>query len=90
MQNKDVTKIAKALNEPKRLEILDLINGKEMCANHILKSFEITQPTLSHHLKILTECKLVKVRKDGKLTYYSINQETFTEYINTIKKYEKK
>lgn len=90
MKNNEVSKIAKALSEPKRVEILDLITEKEMCANKILESFEITQPTLSHHLKILTECKLVKIRQKGKQTYYSINHETFTQYLNTIKKYEKK
>ena len=41
---------------------------------------EITQPTLSHHMRILTECGLVIARKEGKWSHYSLNCETLKEY----------
>ena len=41
---------------------------------------QITQPTLSHHMKILVECGLVNARKDGKWQHYSLNCETLTQF----------
>ena len=46
----------------------------------VLERFEITQPTLSHHVKILVECGLVNARKDGKWQHYSLNCETLTQF----------
>ncbi len=86
MKIEDISKISKALSEPKRIEIIQLTSQTEMCANNILEKFDITQPTLSHHMKQLTECKLMNVRKDGKMSYYSLNKEILDDYINTIEK----
>ena len=61
----EISKISKALSEPKRIEITILTSEEEMCANHLLEKFDITQPTLSHHLKQLRDCKLMNVKKDG-------------------------
>ena len=63
----------KALSDENRLMILDMLCKGEMCACKILEKFNITQPTLSHHMKILCDCGLVKNRKVGKWIYYSIN-----------------
>lgn len=69
----DYTVIFKALGDATRLQIVDMLSGQELCACKILERFEITQPTLSHHMKSLTECGIVNVRKDGKWSYYSLN-----------------
>jgi len=66
----------KALSDPNRLMIVDMLSCGELCACVILEKFQITQPTLSHHMKTLCECKLVNSRKDGKWTYYSLNTGT--------------
>ncbi|MBP5310825.1 MAG: helix-turn-helix transcriptional regulator, partial [Lachnospiraceae bacterium] len=53
----------------------------------------ITQPTLSHHMKILVECDLVNDRKEGKWHYYSLNNKTismFIEYIDNLNSFEDK
>ena len=63
----------KALADTNRLMIVDMISGGELCACKILEKFQITQPTLSHHMKILCECGLVNSRKEGKWMYYSLN-----------------
>lgn len=84
MKIEEITKISKALSEPKRIEIIGLTSKKEMCANHILEKFDITQPTLSHHMKQLTECKLMNVKKDGKQCYYSLNKNTLNEYLKFL------
>lgn len=67
-------KILKTLGEPTRLQIVDMLSCGELCACVILEKFHITQPTLSHHMKVLCESGLVCSRKDGKWTHYSINQ----------------
>lgn len=66
-------KILKALSDPNRLEIIDLLSCGEKCACDILESFKFTQPTLSHHMKVLIDCGLVKSRKEGTWNLYKLN-----------------
>ena len=72
-------KIFKALSDPKRVKIVDMLSCGEMCACLLLKSFEITQPTLAHDMKVLSEAELVISRREGKNTYYSLNWDTIKE-----------
>lgn len=67
--------IFKALADETRLRIIQMLSGGELCACDILEAFNITQPTLSYHMKILTECGLVKGVKDGSWMKYTINNE---------------
>ena len=79
----------KALSDPNRLMIVDMLSCGELCACVILEKFKITQPTLSHHMKTLCGCELVKGRKEGKWTYYSLNDETvrsFRTFLEVITK----
>jgi ArsR family transcriptional regulator len=69
----DGAKVFKTLGDPKRTMIVDLLSCHELCACEILEKFDLTQPTLSHHMKILIECNLVSARNEGKWTYYSLN-----------------
>jgi len=62
----------KALADTNRLMIVDMLSCGELCACKILEKFQITQPTLSHHMKILCDCGLVAGRREGKWTYYSL------------------
>ncbi|NRT34308.1 ArsR family transcriptional regulator [Clostridium beijerinckii] len=66
-------RILKALSDPNRLKIIDLLSCGEKCACEILESFKFTQPTLSHHMKVLIDCGLVKARKDGIWNLYKLN-----------------
>ena len=70
----------KALSDPHRLMIADMLSSGELCACVILEKFHITQPTLSHHMKILCQCRLVSGRKAGKWTYYSLNSATVENF----------
>ena len=72
----DYAVLFKALSDPNRVMIMDMLSCGELCACVILEKFNITQPTLSHHMKTLCECKLVNGRKDGKWIYYSLNKDT--------------
>ena len=65
----------KALSDTNRLMIVDMLSCGELCACMILEKFNITQPTLSHHMRILCDCGLVNGRKEGKWTYYSLNEK---------------
>ena len=78
--------IFKALADPNRLMIVDMLSGGELCACMILAKFNITQPTLSHHMKILCGCGLVNGRKQGKWTYYSIRGEAQKETVSFLQK----
>ena len=80
MNAMDVALICKALGDANRLEILKMLSDGEKCGCKLLERFEITQPTLSHHMKILMECGLVNARKDGKWQHYSLNCETLTQF----------
>lgn len=77
MENKHANnaKVFKAFCDEKRLQILELLQSGEKCACVLLESFEISQPTLSHHMKILTDSGIVIGHKEGKWTYYSISSE---------------
>ncbi len=69
----------RALSDTNRLAIIDMIKTEEKCACKILEELQITQPTLSHHMKILCDSGLVNSRREGKWMHYSINKELFEE-----------
>ncbi|MDL2327292.1 metalloregulator ArsR/SmtB family transcription factor [Ruminococcaceae bacterium OttesenSCG-928-A11] len=72
--------VFKAMSDETRLKILcQLRGGEELCACNILESFSITQPTLSYHMKLLTESGLVNARKDANWMRYTINMERVDE-----------
>ena len=70
----------KALSDPNRLKIIDMLSCGEICACVILEEFSLTQPTLSHHMKILNSCGLVTGRKEGKWMYYSLDENTVEKF----------
>ena len=64
MNSMDVALICKALGDANRLEIVQMLSNGEKCGCKILERFDITQPTLSHHMKTLVDCGLVNDRKE--------------------------
>lgn len=81
---KDTAKILKVLSEPKRLKIVDMLSCGELCACKILEEFHITQPTLSHDMKLLVDAGIVNDRREGKNIYYSLNKETVVNLQSTL------
>lgn len=67
--------IFKAFCDENRIKILQLLRGGEKCACMLLEELNITQPTLSHHMKILCDSGIVTGRKEGKWMHYSISSE---------------
>jgi len=84
MNNEQFTLINKALSDPNRLQIIQMITQEERCACKLLAFFDITQPTLSHHMRILSDCDLVHIRKDGKWSHYSMNLKTLSDYSDFV------
>jgi len=71
----DNAKIFKAFCDENRLMILELLQSGEKCACILLENLQISQSTLSHHMKILCDSGIVQGRKEGKWTHYSINYQ---------------
>ncbi|MGA3513589.1 ArsR/SmtB family transcription factor, partial [Lactiplantibacillus plantarum] len=67
--------VFKALGDPKRVQIVDMLSCGEMCACDLLERFNFTQPTLSHHMKVLINAGIVQTRKTGTWHNYSLNEE---------------
>lgn len=71
----DTVKVFKAFCDENRLKILEQLRTGEKCACKLLDELHITQPTLSHHMKLLCDADIVQGRKEGKWVHYSIDQE---------------
>ncbi|MFA9375964.1 MAG: ArsR/SmtB family transcription factor [Lachnotalea sp.] len=75
MNNTETAKVFKAFCDERRLEILELLQNGEQCACKLLEELDISQSTLSHHMKTLCDSGIVISRKEGKWTHYSISKE---------------
>lgn len=84
MDAKQTAAIFKALGDENRIQILKMLLSGEKCACRLLDKLNISQPTLSHHMKILCDSEIVKGRKVGKWTYYSLNCEGITALRNVM------
>ena len=85
--NKETAKVFKAFCDENRLQILELLRGGEKCACRLLEEMSISQPTLSHHMKILCDSGIVAGRKEGKSMHYRISPEGVQiakEYLNGL------
>ena len=71
----DIVCIFKALSDENRIRILKMLRSGEKCACKLLEELNISQPTLSHHMKILCDAGIVNGRKEGKWTHYSMCYE---------------
>jgi len=72
------SKFFKALADTTRLRILGLLAVREMCVCEVMVALDLTQPTASHHLRILENVGLVKDRKEGKWVFYSLSDPKLT------------
>lgn len=89
LDEKKIAIIFKAFCDENRIKILKLLVTGEKCACKLLEEINITQPTLSHHMKILCDSGVVTGRKDGKWTYYSISTEGAVYAIKSLQELTK-
>lgn len=86
MSNEEFLKITKALGDSTRLKILQIISRRNsICACNILEELHITQGTLSHHMKVLADLKLVEVERDGRWCHYTLKRENICAVVDFIK-----
>lgn len=80
-------KVFKAFCDPNRLKILNILKDGEHCACKLLEILDVSQSTLSHHMKILTDARVVNVRKDGKWSHYSLSGDGIEKVIQYLNNY---
>ena len=80
----------KALNDPTRREILEMLKDGEMTAGDIADRFSMTKPSISHHLDLLKQAGLVEAEKDGQFIYYSLNVSVVDEIVKWFVQFTKK
>lgn len=76
LTDKKIAAMFKALGDETRAKIFHMLKKGKLCACKILEEFDITQPTLSYHMKILQDSGLIHVEKQGTWHHYSINEES--------------
>ena len=82
MDSVQFQRIAKALADPRRFEILEVIAaGGEMCCGDVVDCFPVAQATVSHHLKELTEAGLVETRAEGQFKYLRARPDVLDDYV---------
>ncbi|MFD0896309.1 ArsR/SmtB family transcription factor [Loigolactobacillus binensis] len=81
MNYQKYVQMLKAMADPNRLKIIDLLSCGSLCACDILEHFDFSQPTLSHHMKVLQTADIVAARKEGKWQHYTLR----AEFIATFK-----
>lgn len=76
MNTEEAARAFKALDDENRLRIARIVAERgDVCACRLLDELDMTQPTLSHHMKLLRDCGVVKARKEGRWMHYSLNRE---------------
>lgn len=76
-----MNEVFKALADPTRRKILKMLKEKDLCAGDIADAFDMSKPSITHHLKILTQSGLILREKKGQNVYYSLNTTVFQEVI---------
>ena len=82
--------VFKALNDPTRREILQLLQERDMTAGEIVDKFNISGPSISHHLDLLKQAKLVTAVKEGQFIYYSLNTTVVDEILKWLLQFKSK
>jgi ArsR family transcriptional regulator, arsenate/arsenite/antimonite-responsive transcriptional repressor len=76
-----MAKVAKALGDPIRMQIVDVLrrNAGRVCVCELVPLFDLSQPTVSHHLKVLRDAGIVGSERQGLWAYYYVNPEALEE-----------
>ncbi len=82
--------VFKALNDATRREILELLRDRDMTAGEIADQFNMTKPSISHHLDLLKQADLVIANKEGQFIHYSINTTVMDEMLKWMMQFKSK
>ena len=75
----------RALSDPIRREILNLLKGGRMAAGEIVEHFDVTGASISRHLSVLKEADLIRDTREGKFIYYDLNASVLEEILLWVK-----
>ena len=78
----------KALSDETRLQILSLLNGRELYAQEIVEHLQISQSAVSRHLKLMLTGGLLTVRQEGSSKYYSIDEDTLRTLAEQLRQFK--
>jgi ArsR family transcriptional regulator len=81
---KDFIKVTKALSDPNRVKIIKMLQHKMMCVCEMKEALQISQPSVSKHLKILEEAGLVSFKKDGLWVDYFLTDGRKSPYVASL------
>lgn len=83
---KQIEKISKALGDMNRLKILNYLSDKGGCGEcaNLGDVVDLAQPSISHHIKILTDCGLIDSEKEGRNLKYTLNKSVLSDYIQGL------
>jgi DNA-binding transcriptional ArsR family regulator len=82
--------VFKALNDATRREILELLQKKDLTAGEIADQFQISFPSISHHLDLLKQAQLVTTKKEGQFIYYSLDTTVMDEIVKWLLQFKTK
>lgn len=82
--------VFKALNDPTRREILELLQQRDMTAGEIAEQFHISFPSISHHLDLLKQARLVQSQKEGQYVTYSLNTTVVDDILKWFLQFKSK
>lgn len=81
----DIETVLKALADANRIKIIELVRQEgHVCARDVLDELDITQPTLSHHMKVLTSCGIIISEKNGRWRRYRVNEELASKFLEKL------
>ena len=81
---KDFVKVMKALSDPNRIKIVKLLQHKQLCVCEIQVLLDISQPSVSKHLKVLENAGIVQSLKDGLWVNYQLSDGSISPYVSSI------
>jgi DNA-binding transcriptional ArsR family regulator len=82
--------VFKALNDATRREILEMLQKKDLTAGEIAENFNISFPSISHHLDLLKQAQLVTTKKEGQYVFYSLNTTVMDEILKWMMQFKTK
>lgn len=90
MDNKKIEKISRALSDSNRLAILQQLRKKKNClyCSEVNDFLDLTQPSVSHHLKQLVDAELLIPEKEGRNIKYQLNQKVLDDYIASLNRFK--
>src|SRR5215207_7894046 len=87
LSTEEFLRIAKALADARRLAILERIAARgDAACQHLCEEFPVSQPTMSHHLRLLVDVGVIEMRRDGQYAHYRVRVDVMRAYITTLER----